>query len=56
MAKPNTEISEREAEQRRDDVLRAMLSTPPKPQSETKFGKPRGKTGKSPNQRKRGKS
>jgi hypothetical protein len=36
-------ISEREAIRRRDDVLRVMLRTPPKPQSEMKFGKPRAK-------------
>jgi hypothetical protein len=31
MQKPPDQISEREAERRRDRILRVMLSTPPKP-------------------------
>lgn len=40
--------SEQEASQRRDAVIKRMLSMPPKPHSEMKVGKPRGKSGKSP--------
>jgi hypothetical protein len=33
--------------QRRDAVIKRMLATPPKPHSEMKFGKPRGKPSES---------
>jgi hypothetical protein len=32
-------------------VIKRMLNTPPKPHSEMKIGKPRGKPGKSPTKR-----
>ena len=43
-----TEYSEREAAQRRDAALRVALTTPPKPHSESKGAKPKGKRRKSP--------
>jgi protoporphyrinogen oxidase len=46
------EYSEEEAENRVKAALRAAFSTPPKPQSEMKLGKPRAKPRKSPGKRK----
>jgi hypothetical protein len=40
------------AQQRTEAALRAAFSMPPKPQSEMKLGKPRGKKVKSPGKRK----
>jgi hypothetical protein len=40
--------SEQETARRRDAVIKLMLSTPPKPHSEMKLGKPRAKPKKSP--------
>jgi hypothetical protein len=40
---PDHEYSEREIAQRADAALRVALSTPPKPHSESKLGKPSGK-------------
>jgi hypothetical protein len=37
------QYSEQETEHRRDAVIKRMLATPPKPQSEMKLGKPRAK-------------
>jgi hypothetical protein len=53
MAKSDADISQREVERRRDDVLRVMLRTPPKPQSEMKIGKRKPSRSKSPQARKR---
>jgi hypothetical protein len=44
--------SEEETARRRDAVIKRVLSTPPKPHSEMKLGKPRGKPSKSPAKRK----
>jgi hypothetical protein len=44
--------SEEEIAQRRDAVIKRMLNTPPKPHSEMKVGKSKGKNMRSP---KRGK-
>jgi hypothetical protein len=44
--------TEAETVERRDAVIKRMLNTPPKPHSEMKLGKPRGKPGKSPAPRK----
>jgi hypothetical protein len=41
------QYSEEETAQRRDAVIKRMLNTPPKPHSEMKLGKPRGKPSKS---------
>jgi hypothetical protein len=49
----NERFSEQETARRRDAVIKRMLNTPPKPHSEMKVGKPRGKTGKSPSKGKR---
>jgi hypothetical protein len=38
------QYSEKEAARRRDAVIKQMLATPPKPHSEMKVGKPRGKS------------
>lgn len=35
--------SDEEAARRRDELLRRLMRMPPKPQSEMKLGKPRGK-------------
>jgi hypothetical protein len=40
--------TEAETVERRDAVIKRMLATPPKPHSEMKLGKPRGKLSKSP--------
>lgn len=45
--KGNESYSEQETERRRDAVIKRMLATPPKPHSEMKLGKPRGKPSKS---------
>ncbi len=45
------QYSEAETEQRREAALKRMLSTPHKPHSESKIGKPRGKPRKSPAKR-----
>ena len=42
------DYSEQEIARRRDAVIKRMLATPPKPHSEMKLGKPRGKPSKSP--------
>ena len=42
------DYSEQEIARRRDAVIKRMLATPPKPHSEMKLGKPRGKLSKSP--------
>jgi hypothetical protein len=39
----NDQYSEQETVRRRDAVIKRMLATPPKPHSEMKVGKPRGK-------------
>jgi len=46
MAKSSSEdqYSEQETKRRRDAVIKRMLATPPKPHSEMKVGKPRGKS------------
>jgi hypothetical protein len=52
MVKKRTEVlSEQEAIARRDATLLRMLKMPPKPHSEMKLGKPRGKKARSPVQR-----
>jgi hypothetical protein len=38
------QYSEQETAERREAALKRMLSTPPKPHSEMKIGKPRGKS------------
>jgi hypothetical protein len=43
----NDQYSDREAAERRDAVIKKMLATPPKPHSEMKIGKIKGKIGKS---------
>jgi hypothetical protein len=45
--------SEQETAQRRDAMIKRMLATPPKPHSEMKLGKPRGKPSKSPGAKKK---
>jgi hypothetical protein len=45
--------SEQETAQRRDAVIKRMLNTPPKPHSEMKLGKARGKPIKSPGAKKK---
>jgi hypothetical protein len=47
------QYSEKETAQRRDAVIKRMLSTPPKPHSEMKLGKPRRKLSKSPAHKKK---
>jgi hypothetical protein len=42
--KPEDDYSEQETKRRRDAVIKRMLATPPKPHSEMKIGKPRGKS------------
>lgn len=44
------QFNDKETARRRDAVIKHMLSTPPKPHSEMKIGKPRGKRGKKPRQ------
>jgi hypothetical protein len=39
----SNQYSEQETANRRDAVIKYMLNTPPKPHSEMKLGKPRGK-------------
>jgi hypothetical protein len=43
MTKQSDQYSEQEAAERRDAVLKRMLSTPPKPHAEMKIGKPKRK-------------
>jgi hypothetical protein len=43
MKPDNDQYSEQETKRRRDAVIRRMLNTPPKPQSEMKFGKRKAK-------------
>jgi hypothetical protein len=43
--------SEQETARRRDAVIKLILRTPPKPHSEMKLGKPRGKPKLSPRKR-----
>jgi hypothetical protein len=53
MAKQQSdEFSLEEVVRRRDAVIKHMLHTPPKPHSEMKLGKPRGKPNESPAKRK----
>jgi hypothetical protein len=40
----NDQYSEQETIARRDATIKNMLATPPKPHSEMKIGKPRGKS------------
>jgi hypothetical protein len=47
------DYSEQEIARRRDAVIKRMLATPPKPHSEMKLGKPRGKPSKSPKVKKK---
>jgi hypothetical protein len=47
------QYSEHETAQRRDAVIKRMLSTPPRPHSEMKIGKSRDKSKKSLAKRKR---
>jgi hypothetical protein len=47
--------SDRETLLRTEAALHAAFSKPPKPQSEMRLGKPRGKAGKSPGRRKKAK-
>jgi hypothetical protein len=42
------QYSEQETAERRDAAIKRMLATPPKPHSEMKIGKPKGKKAKSP--------
>jgi hypothetical protein len=49
---PKDDYSDEEAERRAAAALRAAFSMPPKPQSEMKLGKPKGKPHKSPAKRK----
>jgi hypothetical protein len=53
MAKTSDDYSEQEIVRRRDAVIKRMLNTPPKPHSEMKLGKPRGKPSKSPKAKKK---
>jgi hypothetical protein len=46
------QYSEQETARRRDAVIKRMLATPPKPHSEMKVGKPKGKPRKSPKNKK----
>jgi hypothetical protein len=46
-------FSEQETARRRDAVIKLMLSKPPKPHSEMKLGKPRGKRRASPKRTKK---
>jgi hypothetical protein len=41
-------FSEKETAARRDATIKRMIAMPPKPHSEMKIGKPRGKKAKSP--------
>lgn len=41
-----------QVDQRRDDIMRNMLASPPKPHSEMKLGKSTGKKNKSPKRQK----
>jgi hypothetical protein len=45
--KQDEQYSEQDAADRRDAVVKHMLSTPPKPHAETKFGKPKQKAASS---------
>ncbi|MFZ3328507.1 MAG: hypothetical protein WA231_22655 [Methylocella sp.] len=45
--------SDEETARRRDDVIRRMANTPPKPHSEMKLGKRKPKVGKSSNPKKK---
>jgi hypothetical protein len=51
MPSKDDQFSEKETARRRDAVIKRMLQTPPKPHSEMKLGKPRGKRGKAPRQK-----
>jgi hypothetical protein len=42
--KSDNQYSEQETKRRRDAVIKRMLATPPKPHSEMKIGKSRGKS------------
>jgi hypothetical protein len=50
--KKDDHYSNQDAQRRTEAALRAAFNTPPKPQSEMKLGKRRGKSGKSPGKRK----
>jgi hypothetical protein len=47
------DYTDEEAQRRVETALRAAFNTPPKPQSEMRLGKPRGKPSKSPMARKK---
>ncbi len=49
--KPDEQLSDKEAEQRATDALRRALSTPYKPQSDLKIGKPKKKRERTPKQK-----
>jgi len=50
---PGEQYSEEETAQRRDAAIKRMLNTPPKPHSEMKIGKPRGKKAASPGRKRK---
>jgi hypothetical protein len=52
-AKKNEVYSEKEAASRRDAIIKTMIAMPPKPHSEMKLGKPKGKKAVSPMARRR---
>jgi hypothetical protein len=49
--KPDEQLSDKEAEQRATDALRRALSTPYKPQSDLKIGKPKKRREKKPKEK-----
>jgi hypothetical protein len=53
MMKSDDEYSEKEAAARRDAIIKRMIAMPPKPHSEMKIGKPRGKGAASPKRKAR---